>query len=87
MTGYVALDSKICGLWVCRVVVWVGYTCTGYSSAWFGKWKNFWSPDFNDLAAQLSDKAIFDGRNLYEPDAVKAFELQYYAIGRGEQLA
>jgi len=51
------------------------------------EWKNFWSPDFNDLATQLSDKAIFDGRNLYEPDAVKAFGLQYYAIGRGEQLA
>ncbi len=25
----------------------------------------------------------FDGRNLYEPDAVEAQELAYYAIGRG----
>jgi len=51
------------------------------------EWKNFWSPDFSNLAAQLSDKAIFDGRNLYEPDTLKQFGLRYFAIGRGEQLA
>lgn len=50
------------------------------------EWKNFWSPDFGNLAEQLSDKAIFDGRNLYQPDALKPFGLRYFAIGRGEQL-
>ncbi len=50
------------------------------------EWKNFWSPDFSNLAVQLSDKAIFDGRNLYEPDSLKSFGLKYFAIGRGEQL-
>ena len=50
------------------------------------EWKNFWSPDFNNLADQLADKAIFDGRNLYDPDAVKPFGLRYFAIGRGEQV-
>ena len=35
------------------------------------EWKNFWSPDFTNIADQLSDKAIFDGRNLYEPATVK----------------
>ena len=50
------------------------------------EWKNFWSPDFANLAEQLSDRAIFDGRNLYEPDALKPFGLRYFAIGRGEQL-
>lgn len=49
------------------------------------EWKNFWSPDFSYLAEQLSDKAIFDGRNLYQPDALKPFGLRYFAIGRGEQ--
>ncbi len=49
------------------------------------EWKNFWSPDFSDLAEQLADKAIFDGRNLYEPKALKPFGLRYFAIGRGEQ--
>ena len=51
------------------------------------EWKNFWSPDFGTLAEQLSDRAIFDGRNLYEPDALKPFGLRYFAIGRGERLA
>jgi len=50
------------------------------------EWKNFWNPDFRYLAEQLSDKAIFDGRNLYEPDALKSYGLRYFAIGRGEQL-
>jgi UDPglucose 6-dehydrogenase len=50
------------------------------------EWKNFWSPDFNNLADQLADKVIFDGRNLYDPATVKPFGLRYFAIGRGEQL-
>ena len=51
------------------------------------EWKNFWSPDFSSLAEKLADKAIFDGRNLYEPNALKPFGLRYFAIGRGESLA
>ena len=51
------------------------------------EWKNFWSPDFAEVSGQLSDKAIFDGRNLYEPSSLKAFGLRYFAIGRGERLA
>ena len=51
------------------------------------EWKNFWSPNFSSLAENLADKAIFDGRNLYEPDVVKPFGLRYFAIGRGERLA
>ncbi|HUV20445.1 MAG TPA: UDP-glucose/GDP-mannose dehydrogenase family protein [Gammaproteobacteria bacterium] len=50
------------------------------------EWKNFWGPDFANLADKLADKAIFDGRNLYDPAAVKPFGLRYFAIGRGEQL-
>ena len=50
------------------------------------EWKNFWSPDFSMLAEKLSDRAVFDGRNLYEPETLKTFGLRYFAIGRGEQL-
>jgi len=50
------------------------------------EWKNFWGPDFANLAEKLADKAIFDGRNLYDPAVVKPFGLRYFAIGRGEQL-
>ena len=50
------------------------------------EWKNFWSPDFASLAENLTDKAIFDGRNLYNPDALRPFGLLYFGIGRGEQF-
>lgn len=46
------------------------------------EWKQFRSPDFDELSRLLKDKAIFDGRNMYEPKFVKQAGLQYYAIGR-----
>ncbi|BBL60463.1 UDP-glucose dehydrogenase family protein [Methylomonas koyamae] len=46
------------------------------------EWKQFRSPDFDDLGRLLKDKVIFDGRNMYEPRLVRQFGLQYYAIGR-----
>jgi UDPglucose 6-dehydrogenase len=30
----------------------------------------------------LKQPVIFDGRNLYEPDLIKALEFKYYSIGR-----
>ncbi|MGR9116556.1 MAG: UDP-glucose dehydrogenase family protein [Gammaproteobacteria bacterium] len=46
------------------------------------EWKQFRSPDFDYLSQKLKDKAIFDGRNMYEPSIVKKSGLKYYAIGR-----
>jgi UDPglucose 6-dehydrogenase len=46
------------------------------------EWKQFRSPDFEQLSLQLTDKVIFDGRNMYEPKVVKQAGLNYYAIGR-----
>ena len=46
------------------------------------EWKQFRSPDFDDLGKKLKDKLIFDGRNMYEPKFVKQAGLSYYAIGR-----
>jgi len=48
------------------------------------EWQEFRSPDFTDLKESLADAVIFDGRNLYEPETVEHFGLQYYAIGRGK---
>ena len=47
------------------------------------EWQEFRSPDFQSLKEKLGDAVIFDGRNLYEPDAVEHFGLQYFAMGRG----
>lgn len=47
------------------------------------EWKEFRSPDFEAIASALSSKAVFDGRNLYEPEMLERHGMTYYAIGRG----
>ncbi len=46
------------------------------------EWKEFKSPDFGMLARELAEKAVFDGRNIYPPEAVAAAGLYYEGIGR-----
>jgi UDPglucose 6-dehydrogenase len=46
------------------------------------EWKAFRNPDFAVLARSLGRKAIFDGRNLYEPSVVESAGLAYFPIGR-----
>jgi UDPglucose 6-dehydrogenase len=46
------------------------------------EWKAFRSPDFDELARRLKAPVVFDGRNLYEPAAMKALGFEYFAIGR-----
>ncbi len=46
------------------------------------EWKNFWSPDFEQLKTKLADAVIFDGRNLYDPSMLKNLGITYYGIGR-----
>jgi UDPglucose 6-dehydrogenase len=46
------------------------------------EWLEFRSPDFDWLARTLRSKAVFDGRNLYDPATVRAAGLAYFGIGR-----
>jgi UDPglucose 6-dehydrogenase len=48
------------------------------------EWKEFRSPDFDNLKKQLKSPVVFDGRNLYDPAMMKKLGFKYYAIGRGE---
>jgi len=50
------------------------------------EWKSFRVPDFKKMLEELSDKVIFDGRNLYDPARVEAMGLAYYGIGRGRSV-
>jgi UDPglucose 6-dehydrogenase len=50
------------------------------------EWKSFRVPDFKQLQAELADRVIFDGRNLYEPSRVEKLGLAYYGIGRGRSI-
>jgi UDPglucose 6-dehydrogenase len=46
------------------------------------EWQEFRAPDFERLTGSLRGKALFDGRNLYNPLEVRAAGLHYYGIGR-----
>ena len=46
------------------------------------EWKEFRSPDFNELKKILKAPIVFDGRNLYDPLALKNDGFEYYSIGR-----
>lgn len=46
------------------------------------EWRQFTSPNFERVSELLSDKVIFDGRNIYDPATVKSYGLTYHAIGR-----
>ncbi|MFH1496072.1 MAG: UDP-glucose/GDP-mannose dehydrogenase family protein [Pseudomonadota bacterium] len=46
------------------------------------EWKEFRAPDFTAIKSSLKTPVIFDGRNLYEPKAVREQGLEYFPIGR-----
>ena len=50
-------------------------------------WQEFRAPDFALIAQSLAHPAIFDGRNLYEPDYVRKQGIEYHSIGRPVQAA
>src|SRR5882762_3430128 len=51
------------------------------------EWREFRSPDFDAIKSALRTPAIFDGRNLYDPDQMARAGFSYYAIGRGKRSA
>ena len=51
------------------------------------EWKRFMAPNFDQLAASLRQKLIFDGRNLYDPARLAELGWTYYAIGRGASVS
>ncbi len=46
------------------------------------EWKEFRSPDFDEIKATLRHPVIYDGRNLYEPALVRGAGLEYFGVGR-----
>ena len=46
------------------------------------EWKAFRSPDFDLVKQKLKNPIIFDGRNLYEPNAMQELGIEYLGIGR-----
>jgi UDPglucose 6-dehydrogenase len=50
------------------------------------EWREFRSPDFDHIKGALHTPAIFDGRNIYDPEQMAQAGFSYYAIGRGKTL-
>lgn len=46
------------------------------------EWPEFRTPEFERLSATLKNKAIFDGRNLYDLTTMKEMGYTYYSVGR-----
>jgi UDPglucose 6-dehydrogenase len=46
------------------------------------EWRQFRSPDFERLRALMKAPVVFDGRNLFEPAAMREAGFEHYPIGR-----
>ena len=46
------------------------------------EWNEFRTPNFENITSSLKNKAIFDGRNLFDVDDMKAKGFHYVSIGR-----
>ncbi|SHJ50475.1 UDP-glucose dehydrogenase family protein [Paramaledivibacter caminithermalis] len=48
------------------------------------EWKEFQSPDFEEISKRLKGKIIFDGRNIYDHMIIKDCGFEYFQIGVAE---
>jgi UDPglucose 6-dehydrogenase len=46
------------------------------------EWKEFRSPDFEDMKKRLKAPVVFDGRNLYDPALMRSAGIEYFSVGR-----
>ena len=51
------------------------------------EWKEFRSPNFDQLKNDLNYPVIIDGRNLYSPQKMKSLGFLYFGVGRGESIS
>jgi UDPglucose 6-dehydrogenase len=46
------------------------------------EWNEFRTPEFEKISAELKEKVIFDGRNLYDIETMESLGFYYESIGR-----
>jgi UDPglucose 6-dehydrogenase len=46
------------------------------------EWSQFRSPDFELIRQELRHPAVFDGRNMFDPNIITRFGLSYFSVGR-----
>ena len=47
------------------------------------EWKEFRSPDFEEMSKRMINKIIFDGRNQYNKETLREIGFDYHQIGNG----
>lgn len=50
------------------------------------EWKEYRSPDWDRIQSLLSTPAVFDGRNLFNPEELRERGIRYFGIGHGEVI-
>ena len=50
------------------------------------EWKEFRSPDFDEIIERIKAKIIFDGRNQYKKDILEKMGFEYYQIGISQPI-
>jgi len=48
------------------------------------EWREFRSPDFDEVKSLLNQPVVVDGRNIYDPEDMSEQGFSYYAVGRGD---
>ncbi len=63
------------------------YSATGGADALVlvTEWEQFSEPDFSRLSAEMKQKVIFDGRNIWNPQTLNKMGFEYFGIGRQSQ--
>ena len=46
------------------------------------EWDEFRAVNFTELGAQMKEKIVFDGRNIYEPELILEEGFRYFGVGR-----
>jgi UDPglucose 6-dehydrogenase len=46
------------------------------------EWNEFREPDFDKIRSLLKNPVVFDGRNIYSPEQMRALGFTYFSIGR-----
>ncbi len=46
------------------------------------EWQEFRSPNFELIADKLTERTLFDGRNIYDPETMADHGFTYYSVGR-----
>jgi UDPglucose 6-dehydrogenase len=46
------------------------------------EWNEFREPDFKKMRQLMKSPVVFDGRNIYSPEHMRALGFTYFSVGR-----